>query len=92
LDFDGVLHPEPSDATEVFCRAPFLWEILEAHPNVDVVFSTSWRELFPVEVLVDFATRKGGEHLAGRFLGATPCLGIRDEYRCREIVNGAQFP
>ena len=71
FDFDGVLHPEDLDAV-TFCRAPWLWRILRACPHVDVVFSTSWREIHSIEKMIELVTRKGGEDLAHRFIGATP--------------------
>ncbi|MDD4977311.1 MAG: HAD domain-containing protein [Gallionella sp.] len=90
LDFDGVLHPElPDRADDFACRSHF-WQILRACPHVDVVFSTSWRELHPVHELIDFATQGGGEDLAHRFMGSTPCIpqepvGSRiEQYYCRE--------
>lgn len=86
LDFDGVTHPETTN--DLFCCAPLLWEILRACPHVDVVFSTSWREHYPFDELVGFATSNGGEDLTARFIGATPVIPIdplADEYRRREI-------
>jgi hypothetical protein len=45
LDFDGVLHPEPSFQSEtLFCHLPKLESILRDFPNVDVVISSSWRD------------------------------------------------
>lgn len=32
LDFDGVLHPEPSLAKDAFCRLPLIEEILQDFP------------------------------------------------------------
>lgn len=96
LDFDGVLHPEQFGAAD-FGRRPILWEVLSACPHVDVVFSTSWREIYPQDELVEFVTRVGGEDMANRFISATPCpetaralfdrYGLRPEpdgYRLRE--------
>lgn len=71
LDFDGVLHPELSGVEE-FCCAPVLWAVLRDCPHVEVVFSTSWRESFPQQDLVRYATAGGGEDLASRFIGVTP--------------------
>jgi len=71
LDFDGVLHPllrrEPD-----FCRTKLLWKILLACPDVKVVFSTSWRDIYLFDELVNFVTSGGSEHLAVRFIGTTP--------------------
>ena len=73
LDFDGVLHPNLIHAP-VFSRLPLLWEILRACPDVDVVFSTSWRELYEVDYMLDFVTSNGGEDLAHRFIGFNPSV------------------
>lgn len=72
LDFDGVLHPEPATDEQAFCRRRHLWQILEACPLAEVVFSTSWREFHPMPELIQLATEGGGERFAGCFIGATP--------------------
>ena len=69
-DFDGCLHPETSD--QQFSNLHYLWAILRACPHVEVVFSTSWREAYSMEHLVEFVTFGGGEDLEHRFIGATP--------------------
>lgn len=79
LDFDGVTHPEFIGA-QVFCRTPLLWQILRACPDVQVVFSTSWREVHRPEELLDFATYGGGEDLVHRFIGQTPRLHACSDY------------
>lgn len=71
VDFDGLLHPHMRKESD-FCRLPLLWQILRACPDVDVVFSTSWREIYRQDQLVAFVTRGGGEDLAHRFIGSTP--------------------
>lgn len=71
VDFDGVLHPE-GHGGDVFCRVEHLWEILRACPDVEVVFSTSWKDHYPLDEMVDMATSNGGEDLVHRFVGATP--------------------
>lgn len=81
LDFDGVLHPV-GGREEVFCRLPLLWHILEAVPNADVVFSTSWRETFSIEEMIGFVT--GGEEASpfrSRFTGGNP-VSVHREDRC----------
>lgn len=89
LDFDGVLHPEVKTSDrEVFEKTPYLWEILRRVPEVEVVFSTSWKSQFPLDELIGFATSKGGEDLAHRFVGCTPVIppvDPRENYRRREI-------
>lgn len=72
LDFDGVMHPGTGRMQDRFCRAPLLWEILRACHEVEVVFSSSWRELYQCCQMTEFVTRGGGEDLVRRFIGATP--------------------
>jgi hypothetical protein len=78
LDFDGVLHPVGGKA-EMFCRLPLLWRLLRTCPEVQVVFSTSWRETYRFDYLVDFATSNGGEDLACRFIGSTPVPELSED-------------
>ena len=89
LDFDGVLHSLTGENDdEYFCRLPVLWEILRARPEVEVVFSTSWREIYHLEEMLDFVTGNGGEDLRHRFVGQTPSIPVApdaDYYRSREI-------
>lgn len=89
LDFDGVLHPETVEQENgLFCCCTQLWAVLEAVPAVEVVFTTTWRRKRRVEELVHLVTEGGGEHLASRFIGATP-EALRNEfsdtYRSREV-------
>lgn len=92
LDFDGVTHPETSEADRLFCRTPLLWQLLRACPEVQVVFSTSWREIHRPEELLDFVTHGGGEDLTHRFIGSTPVLKSGEhrfhrEAECREWLR-----
>jgi hypothetical protein len=85
LDFDGVLHPAKKNGEPVFCRLPLLWNILRACPNVQVVFSTTWREDFSFEYILDCVTSGGGEDLAHRFISTTPNLESAGHYGRREL-------
>lgn len=79
LDFDGVLHPEALGKDEkdwLFCRLPLLHEILRTLPRLDVVFSTSWRLVYPRADLVDMVSTDAPD-LAARFIGATPEIEAR---------------
>ncbi len=76
LDFDGVLHREEAISTELFCCRPVLWEILRARPDVDVVFSTGWREIKSQKELIQIVTRNGGGDLRHRFVGQTPVIPL----------------
>lgn len=85
LDFDGVLHAELGDQDTVLCRVDLIWQILRTFPNVNVVFSTSWREVYPFDELLNFVTYGGGEDLAHRFIGSTPILDDEGIYGRRDI-------
>ncbi|MDP1593531.1 MAG: HAD domain-containing protein [Gallionella sp.] len=74
LDFDGVLHPEVIGAPDDFVCRMHLWKILRTCPDVNVVFSTSWREMHTVQELINFTTQGGGEDLTHRFIGSTPYI------------------
>lgn len=84
LDFDGVLHPllrrEPD-----FCRLPLLWQILRACPDVGVVFSTSWREIYRRDEMIEFVTRGGGEDLTHRIIGQTPRIKVESDCDRRDL-------
>lgn len=68
LDFDGVLHPVSSATEPKFCRLELLEGWLRTHPSVDVVITSSWREVHPLDELRSFF----GEELQSRILGTTP--------------------
>ena len=72
LDFDGVVHPWPCEDSDLFSRLPLLWQLLRRHPEIEVVFSTAWREQLSLAVMTKYVTQDGGEDLAARFIGATP--------------------
>lgn len=71
LDFDGVLHPIQRSEPD-FCRLELLWKILRACPGVEVVFSTSWREIYSPGAIIEFVTLDGGVDLVHRFIGSNP--------------------
>jgi hypothetical protein len=73
LDFDGVLHPNRRTEPD-FSRLPKLWEILRACPHVDVVLSTSWREIYSPAELLQHLTKNGGEDLLERIIGINPSV------------------
>ena len=76
LDFDGVLHPEDAPAAGLFCCSPVLWRVLRARPEVDVVFSTSWREIKSLKEMIVLSTRNEGSDLGHRFVGQTPVIPL----------------
>ena len=85
LDFDGVLHPNGCGDEELFCSVELLWLILRACPDVKVVFSTSWREIYKLEDMVKFVTSGGGEDLMVRFIGKIPTFADVGYYPRRDI-------
>lgn len=62
LDFDGVLHPDGTEAIDdrgqlldnpiLFCWLPILTELLEPHPHVQIIVSSDWRRLFDDPALI----------------------------------------
>jgi hypothetical protein len=87
LDFDGVLHPANNpvgDETD-FCRLPLLEEWLRARPNVNIVISSSWRELMKLDKLQQLFNTD----LRHRIIDTCPIL-TRDQeyeyYRYAEIL------
>ena len=73
LDFDGVLHAGTGQEEDgIFSRRELLWALLRARPEIEVVFSTSWREVSSQDELIYLTTIDGGEDLAHRFIGQTP--------------------
>ena len=67
LDFDGVLHPA-SQAGPRFTGVPLLASWLAEWPGVDVVVSSSWREVHTMHELVDLL----GPRIGPRVVGRTP--------------------
>ena len=84
IDFDGVTHPAGPDK-DLFCHVELLWQILRACPTVEVVFSTSWRDSYKFDELVEFVTYGGGEDLENRFIGITPNLEAAGHYGRRDL-------
>jgi hypothetical protein len=68
LDFDGVLHPEDSRDEPLFCRLPLLEAWLRERPSVDVVISSTWREIPGLEGLLGFFA----PDIRRRVIGVTP--------------------
>jgi hypothetical protein len=99
LDFDGVLHSyNKCNDDGLFSRVSFLWEILRTCADADVVFSTSWRDIYKFDEMLNFVTYGGGEDLEHRFIGTTPSIvrepmsnktgAARREQECRLWLSG----
>jgi len=75
LDVDGVLHPRAPGA-EKFTAMPQLQQSMRRHPRMEVVISSSWREVFDFEDLVELFD----EDLRDRIVGSTPVLEQDTEF------------
>lgn len=78
LDFDGVLHP---GLAGTFIYAPDFETFLQEHRDVQVVFSTSWREEETHQSLTEYFSPS----LRQRFIGVTPVSPGGPGSRWREI-------
>ena len=67
-DFDGVLHPEFCHESKRFCRLSILEDILRAAPSVEIVISSTWRQLRAFDVL----RAQFSPDIASRVVGITP--------------------
>lgn len=54
LDFDGVLHPQGGTTDRLFENAHLLQTCLQQIEHIEVVISSSWAEVHPLEHLRDF--------------------------------------
>ena len=70
LDFDGVLHPTNATSDNFFCCRDHFESILFLYPDIDIVISSSWRELMPLHILKEFFS----ESIRNRIIGVTPML------------------
>lgn len=69
LDFDGVLHPEPSyQNDELFCRRPLFESVMRDFPKVEIVISSTWRESRTIDQLRALFS----EDIGARIVGVTP--------------------
>lgn len=95
IDIDGVLVPEKQFKNLVgienflkfdpICLQLFE-DVLEAHPDVLVGITSSWRDLFPLEIVRNLFSA----NITSRVVGFTPLLdseddGISQYYRYLEI-------
>ncbi len=82
LDFDGVLHPRQ---TGTFAHVGLLADWLRAHPSVDVVISSSWRETTSLGAMRDLFPYD----LQHRIVGTTPIFEGR--MREEEVLSFARL-
>lgn len=67
LDFDGVLHPRAA-GENLFVHIPRIERVLSDFPAVQVVISSSWREVTPLHELQAIFS----EGMRLRIIGTTP--------------------
>ncbi len=78
LDFDGVLHSEPSLPKEAFSQLPLVEAVLREFPSVEIVISSTWRLDWmggADAVAVAQLSRHFSPDIAPRVVGVTPFLG-----------------
>lgn len=78
LDFDGVLHGVPY-TKEAFELLPAFEDVLRAHPRVEVVITSSWREQFSFEEMRTWFS----PDVQHQVIGVTPILP--EEKRVQEV-------
>ena len=90
LDIDGVLVPEkqfeqPVPPTDLMQFDPgclrVLESVLDLHPNIKVVISSSWREVFPFEKIPPLFSPR----IAPRVVGATPFLDPKAVHQTKYV-------
>lgn len=88
LDFDGVLHSALNAVghSDDFIKLPILENWLRQYPEVNIVISSSWREIMRMEALREIFS----EDLRHRVVDACPIIPIDQEinyYRYEEIMT-----
>lgn len=80
LDFDGVLHP---CLAGTFIYLPDFEAWLRRHPDVGVLFATTWREQYSLQKLAELFSHD----LRARIVGATPVFAEGPGCRYEEILS-----
>lgn len=88
LDFDGVLHTafNASSPKDDFKKLPLLEKWLRRHPEVNIVISSSWREVMSMASLKEIFS----EDLRNRVIDTCSILPLSLElefYRYEEIMS-----
>lgn len=76
LDFDGVMHPFRCGVGQYFCHLELLEAWLRQRPSVDVVISSSWREVHPLNEMRSYFS----QDIQRRIVGATPQLNFAERH------------
>lgn len=70
LDFDGVLHPIPTQDRNLLCHIPRLETVLRAFPQVQVVISSWWRASQSIHELREYFS----SDIRARIIDMTPVV------------------
>lgn len=81
LDFDGCTHSEPATHYGVFSCMTRIEAVLREHVNVEIVISSSWRELFSLDELQDNFARD----IFQRVIDVTPVIRRRPPPSVRHV-------
>ena len=68
LDFDGVTHPDPCEAGQLFTRLPLIEDVLRRFEGCRIVISSSWRVVHPLDEM----RRYFAADMRPRVIGLTP--------------------
>lgn len=85
LDFDGVLHGKKENV-DLFYHSPLLCQTIRPYiHDVRIVISSSWRETFDYDIIIDHLD----DDIKAIVHGVTPILvnGFEDEGRFLEIMK-----
>lgn len=91
LDFGGVMHPVSSRTGLKFCRLSLVEDWLWARPGVQVLISSSWRDLHPLDELVSFFSEK----VQPRIVGVAPVYERLSGQHCSRSFSdtaAARYP
>jgi hypothetical protein len=75
LDFDGVMHPDRYGVDRYFCHLGRLEDWMRQRPRVELVVSSSWRAVHPLDEIQSYFS----QDLQHRIIGGTPQL-LRDTW------------
>lgn len=89
LDFDGVLHPVARTEKECFSQLPLLEDWLRKHSNVNVIISSSWRDVITQDELEQIFSADIHTRIIGRCPMETDFKTIY--YRYEEIMAWIAF-
>jgi hypothetical protein len=68
LDFDGVTHPDPCEADQLFLKLPLIEGVLREFKGCKIVISSSWRVVHPLDEMRDYFAAD----MRSRVVGVTP--------------------